>query len=182
MNIFKRTDEPDETSQGERQLPPGLFNDDTAPTILVPGRGSGLGEMGARHPMGDRVDTEHYMRVPVQRRAPVELPCWRVEFAFDDAMLPVLRLVVIDSAVMGRGKTADVNLEPYDEANTLGISRKHAMLRPAQRALYFFDTDSTNGSYHNGVKVGSNAASLALGDVIRLGRLSMTIRRIERIA
>jgi pSer/pThr/pTyr-binding forkhead associated (FHA) protein len=92
-----------------------------------------------------------------------------------------MRFELADSVIMGRGREADINLDTVDAVN-YGVSRKHAMLRPSRRALFFFDLGSTNGSRHNGIVTGNGAAvTLAVGDVIRLGKLALTIRRLEQV-
>lgn len=161
---------------------PLLNLDDTSPTLLVPGHASGLTEMGGRNRAAADQEDDVYEIVPTRpKRLAANSPRWRVEFSFEDPSQPPLLLEVIDSAAFGRGHTADISMDRFDKGN-LGISRQHAMLRPSQRALYFFDLGSTNGTYHNGVPVGSGSAiSLTQGDVIRMGRLTLTIRRLERM-
>lgn len=156
--------------------------DDTAPTLMVPGHSSGLSEMGGRHSPAADLEGDIYEIVPTRpKRLAADSPRWRVEFSFEDPTHPPLMLEVIDSAAFGRGHTADISMDRYDKGN-MGISRQHAMIRPSQRALYFFDLGSTNGTTHNGVPVGSGSAiPLTQGDVIRLGRLTLTIRRLERV-
>jgi hypothetical protein len=155
------------------------LHDDTFPTLMVPGHHSGLNEIGRRQASSG--DASFYVQVPARPKNP-NGPRWRVELHFEDTSLMPLRLEIADAAILGRGHTADIPLDQYDTGG-LGISRQHAMVRPSQRALFFFDLESTNGTHHNGIPVGSGTANtLALNDVIRLGRLSLTVRLIERVS
>jgi hypothetical protein len=161
----------------EQDLRPFL-HDDTAPTLMVPGHHSGLHDVNRRQGASGGDD---YEQVPARPKH-LNGPRWRVELHSENATMLPLRLEIADAAVLGRGHTADIPLDRYDNG-TLGISRQHAMLRPSQRALFFFDLGSTNGTHHNGIPVGSGtAATLGLGDVIRLGRLTLTIRLLERVS
>jgi hypothetical protein len=157
--------------------------DDTDPTLAMQMRQSGLDLIGTGRYMTVEPDNiDYYQIVPASKAGALstdEKPHWRIELAFEDAELPTMKLEVADAAVIGRGHTAHVRLDDYEG---LGVSRNHAMLRPSRRSLYFFDLGSTNGSRHNGIETGQGAAvTLGIGDVIRLGRLVLTVRRIERI-
>jgi hypothetical protein len=157
--------------------------DDTDPTLAMQMRQSGLELIGTgRYMTVDPDSIDYYPVVPARKAGALptdEKPHWRIELAFEDAELPPLKLEVADAAVIGRGHAADVRLDDYE---ALGVSRQHAMLRPSRRSLYFFDLGSTNGSRHNGIETGQGAAvTLGIGDVLRIGRLVLTVRRIERV-
>jgi hypothetical protein len=157
--------------------------DDTDPTLAMQMRQSGMDLIGTGRYMTIEPDNiDYYPIVPASKAGALpndDRPHWRIELAFEDAELPPLKLEVADAAVIGRGHAADVRLDEYE---ALGVSRNHAMLRPSRRSLYFFDVGSTNGSRHNGIEIGQGAAvTLSIGDVIRLGKLMLTVRRIERV-
>jgi hypothetical protein len=104
---------------------------------------------------------------------------WQIELGLDGLGVPPLRYEVAGPIIIGRGQEANVSLAEYDALH-YGISRKHAMLRPSRQALYFIELGSRNGSRINGIDVGPDKAHiLALGDVIRLGTLTIVVRYLH---
>src|SRR5688572_26479087 len=100
-----------------------LLNDDTAPTLMVPGSGSGMSDVIGRRAVSDGTLDDHYEIVPTRPKTlNPNAPYWRVELAIDESK-PPLMLVVIDSAVIGRGQSADINMDRYDNGE-FGISRR----------------------------------------------------------
>nr|MBN1228417.1 FHA domain-containing protein [Anaerolineae bacterium] len=90
-------------------------------------------------------------------------------------MVRPLGLDIIGDAVIGRGVGADVDVEPYN-AIMLGVSRSHALFRPAADGLYLVDLDSTNGTTLNGCALIPNYEyQLSTNDTILIGRLSFSI-------
>ena len=182
----------DDANQQSMVLPKAMLDDlptrapydmELNPTVTMTRKRAGVDEIGSSRneallpPNGGfRVLPERATLVP----ASAENPHWRVELAFDDPSKPALRLEVAGAVVIGRGGESDLSLEEHD-AFSHGISRKHAMFRPSKRGLYFFDSGSTNGTRHNGIEIGSNAITLNLGDVIRLGTLALTVRLIDKV-
>ncbi|MBN1313220.1 MAG: FHA domain-containing protein [Anaerolineae bacterium] len=84
---------------------------------------------------------------------------------------------------MGRGAgspdSPDIDLTNLD-ALDLGVSRRHAMIRPTPKRLYLIDLNSTNGSFVNAVPVGRGMAQmLRHGDAVALSRLSFIIEIIS---
>jgi K+-sensing histidine kinase KdpD len=109
-------------------------------------------------------------------------PIWRV--GFDLVFDPARRfgLDINDEIVLGRGEETPgfVSLDPYD-ADDLGVSRRHAMLRPTESRLYIVDLGSTNGTWLNGRSIGVNTPySLSNGDLLTVGKLEFIVRIVER--
>jgi len=124
-----------------------------------------------------------YRAIPHANVDPHTHPVWRVhlEPTFDSSIR--IALDINGEIALGRGEeTSDsVSLLTNDEAEQLGVSRRHAMLRPTDTQLYLLDMGSTNGTRLNGNSIGVNMPySLANGDVIALGRLEMSVRIIKR--
>jgi signal transduction histidine kinase len=109
------------------------------------------------------------------------LPMWRMMFEL--AHDPSIRvgLDVRGEVTLGRGQDGPcfVALGPF-EADLLGVSRTHAMLRPTDDKLYIIDLGSTNGTWLNGHSIGVNTPySLTNGDLLTLGRLELTVRIVK---
>ncbi len=126
-----------------------------------------------------------YTALPVKLR---NLPAhsgypWRVELHGLPRTAEPIGLDILGDVVIGRGslgvESADIDLDPYG-AFELGVSRRHAMLRPSTNALYIIDLDSTNGTLHNALRLGSGITrALSNNDTVTLGRLSFMIRIID---
>ncbi len=69
---------------------------------------------------------------------------------------------------MGRGPDNDIVV--LDER----VSRHHGRFAARHGVLVYTDLDSTNGSMVNGTRV--REAGLGVGDVVRLGRTTLTVR------
>ncbi len=110
---------------------------------------------------------------------------WRIFLRFGAAAAhSVVGLKIYSDAVFGRGAgrptSPDIDLNNLD-ALKLGVSRRHAMLRPTSRNLYLIDLDSTNGTFVNAVPVGRGMAQvLRSKDTVALGGLSFEIQIIEK--
>lgn len=89
-----------------------------------------------------------------------------------------LVLTLHDDAILGRetdGDPRSVDLSAW-RAGEMGVSRRHAMLRPTPSGLYLIDLGSTNGTYHNSVAVRQGSARpIEDSDMIMLGSLAITI-------
>lgn len=108
-------------------------------------------------------------------------PVWRVRFdlAYDPSRC--FGLEINDEIHFGRGDEApdNVSLSRYN-AEELGVSRDHILLRPTDTHLYVLDTGSTNGTWRNGQSIGVNVPySLSNGDVLRLGELELIVRILK---
>jgi hypothetical protein len=72
----------------------------------------------------------------------------------------------------------DLDLANYD-AETKGVSRRHAVLRPSQNRLFVIDLQSTNGTLVNMMPVYPGIAKeMRHNDTISLGALSFTVKII----
>lgn len=110
-------------------------------------------------------------------------PAWRVrlELAFDTSVC--MKLELNGEITFGRGVEEPGMLSLFNSHNTesLGVSRRHALIRPSDSKLYIFDLNSTNGTWVNGHAVGSNMPhTLSDGDRVMLGRLEFIIRIVKR--
>jgi hypothetical protein len=108
---------------------------------------------------------------------------WRIELHGLSRDHGPIGIDIVGDVILGRGGTAsggpDLDLDPYSAFDS-GVSRQHAMLRPSRHALYLIDLNSTNGTWHNALRLGSGTTrSLANNDTITLGRLTFTIRLIS---
>jgi hypothetical protein len=108
---------------------------------------------------------------------------WRIELHGLSRDLGPVGIDIVGDVILGRGGGAsggpDLDLDPYGAFDT-GVSRQHALLRPSRHALYLIDLNSTNGTWHNALRLGSGTTrSLANNDTITLGRLTFTIRLIS---
>jgi signal transduction histidine kinase/pSer/pThr/pTyr-binding forkhead associated (FHA) protein len=124
-----------------------------------------------------------YRPVPCATADPAVQPIWRIRFdlTFDSHIR--IGLDVNGETVLGRGPDASdfVGLFDADDAEQLGVSRRHAMLRPTESKLYIIDLGSTNGTWLNGRSIGVNMPySLSNGDILRFGRLEVNVQIIRR--
>lgn len=131
----------------------------------------------------DYVDSLQKTRYrPIPETADPESPFWRVrlDLAFDIRVH--IGLDVYGEIALGRGKD-DLNfvgLLAEEDAARLGVSRRHALLRPAPGCLYLIDPGSTNGTRLNGHPIGVNIPyRLHDRDTITFGQLDFTIRIIQ---
>ena len=83
-----------------------------------------------------------------------------------DRVLHVFRIEEGSRLTVGRGQTADVNLD-----NT-AVSREHAVLTMTEGKIYLIDLDSTNGTHINGKRV-SGRVSVRVGDEIQIGKFKL---------
>ncbi|MEJ2150889.1 MAG: FHA domain-containing protein [Chloroflexota bacterium] len=122
-------------------------------------------------------DGIHYVRVPsTVRRSGKFVGVWRVQL---QNKAKTLGLIIYDDVFVGRmagGLIPDVDLTRF-APESLGVSRQHALLRPTENDLYMVDLDSTNGTFHNGVRVSAEVpVRLNDGDTISFGRVHFKIK------
>jgi signal transduction histidine kinase len=127
-----------------------------------------------------------YRPVPHDHTAenPGNAPVWRVRFDLTYDPRRRAGLDVNGEVILGRGEEGPglVSLSSFD-ADELGVSRRHVLLRPTNAKLYVIDLDSTNGTWLNGRSIGVNTPySLANGDILALGQLEVVVRIIKRPA
>lgn len=121
-----------------------------------------------------------YRRLPASiRSVPKNTPVWRIELHEMAAGFLPLGLDITQEIVIGRwtgpSSAIDLDLDTYG-GFARGVSRRHAMLRPAPDGLYLIDLQSTNGTLHNSFRLGPGVARrLNTGDVISFGALSCKV-------
>jgi pSer/pThr/pTyr-binding forkhead associated (FHA) protein len=127
-----------------------------------------------------------YTALPVNLKDDAErqVTRWRIELHGLTRDMGPIGLDIMGDVVIGRGSTGedlpDLDLEPYG-AFEQGVSRRHAMLRPSRNSLYLIDLNSTNGTWHNALRLGSGITrALAHNDSITLGRLTFTIKVVHQ--
>jgi len=132
-------------------------------------------------------DVKNFIPLPInlarsgQSESPVR---WRIVL---DSLGPEkgpLGLDILGDVVLGRGKVGtlapDVDMEPYN-AVQMGVSRRHALLRPTANNLYVIDLGSTNGTFHNGVQLAPGEARVLVhNDTLSLGNLTFTINIVKK--
>ena len=108
-------------------------------------------------------------------------PVWRIELHGSKLGLEPLGIDVNGDVVIGRGADCDLDLAEYD-AYEFGVSRRHALLRPANRHLFLMDMGSSNGTFYNMIPLGRGLThALQDADVITLGKFNMTIKIIKQM-
>jgi hypothetical protein len=92
-------------------------------------------------------------------------------------------LEIWDPVIVGRKQenvNPQVDLTEHD-AEGLGVSRRHALLRPTNASLLLTDLRSTNGTFHNLTRLDPGAPQeLRDGDIISFGQLNFKIRIIDQ--
>jgi hypothetical protein len=126
-------------------------------------------------------DGIQYVRVPsTMRRSGKYVGVWRIQL---QNKVKTLGLIIYDDVFVGRmagGLIPDVDLTRFAPAS-LGVSRQHALLRPTESDLFLVDLDSTNGTFHNGVRVSAETPTrLSDGDTVSFGRVHFKVRFITQ--
>jgi hypothetical protein len=126
-------------------------------------------------------DGVEYIRVPsTVRRGGKFVGVWRVQL---QNKKKTLGLVISDDVFVGRmagGLIPDVDLTRF-APESLGVSRQHALLRPTETDLFLVDLDSTNGTFHNGVRVSADTSvKLSDGDTVSFGRVHFKIKFVTQ--
>jgi hypothetical protein len=90
-----------------------------------------------------------------------------------------LGLDLFGDVILGRGESQPgriiIDLDAYD-AQGLGVSREHVMLRPMPRRLFVIDQGSTNGTLVNGARSGRGIATpIKDEDLLSLGNLVVMV-------
>lgn len=113
-----------------------------------------------------------------------DTPIWRVSFDLAYNTQRHLDVEINGEFTLGRGaeQAAFISLDEFD-ADELGVSRMHALIRPTESQLFIVDLGSTNGTWINGRSIGVNMpCSLSNGDLLTLGKLELSVRIVERPA
>jgi hypothetical protein len=111
------------------------------------------------------IDTgvKRFLRLPVgpSRRHDLEdFTTWRVTLVSAHPDHKLLALELHDDVIVGRmgsGIKPDLDLTRYGGA-ILGVSRRHALLRPSTDGLQLIDLGSTNGTFCNGSRINAGVA------------------------
>ncbi len=111
---------------------------------------------------------------------PLSSPLWRIELHGLPSGNGPLGFDIVGDVVVGRGESGvDLDLEPYN-GSALGVSRRHAMLRPTANGLFVLDLGSTNGTMINALPLGPGMTrALAHDDALSFGTLSCTVKIIS---
>lgn len=125
---------------------------------------------------------EHYAPLPprfTRGKGQSTRPVWRIEL--HGLAAGAMGFDIYDDTVIGRGAGADgpdLDLTPY-RALELGVSKRHAMLRPTGKQLFLIDLVSNNGIRVNSAPLPvGRAYPLKHNDSINLGGLSFQVKII----
>jgi hypothetical protein len=124
-----------------------------------------------------------YHSVPFEFKNVEVPPTWRVQLKFGSPSPDtIVGLDIYGDVVLGRGKDGDsppdVDLTALD-AKKLGVSRRHALIRPTPTKLFLLDLGSTNGTSLNAMPMGPGMTkALQSGDMVALGDLGFVIEII----
>ncbi|MGF1507609.1 MAG: FHA domain-containing protein [Chloroflexi bacterium] len=136
----------------------------TVPTV------KGYGMRFTPHDIDFQPVPSHYHRIE-------DPDTWFVLFKFaEPAPRVTLGLVIYDDVVMGRGSDSGKSMPDVDltnlDAKQLGVSRRHALIRPTGRNLFLIDLGSTNGTYVNTIPVSKGMAqAIRTADTVSLAGL-----------
>lgn len=130
-------------------------------------------------------EIKEFIRRPAgSKKAPEEVAhvTWRLVLTGlrSDHKTRPIGLEIFEDIVIGRtvvdGAEVDLDLTNYDGSN-LGVSRRHALLRPRPDHLELIDLGSTNGTLCNAVKLRPGVPlKLGDGDTISFGGLHFNLR------
>ncbi len=129
-------------------------------------------------------DNLKYHPVPPGYKALKDPPLWRIQMKFA-APAPTITfgLDIYGDTILGRGVSGPsaphIDLTNL-KAETLGVSRQHALLRPTRNRLFLIDLESTNGSFVNAIPVGKGMAQmLKTADTVALGGLTFVVEVVK---
>ena len=123
-----------------------------------------------------------YQTIPFPPNSPQAGPHWRIRLDLTHHPDKRLGLDLNGEVALGRGEEEPgfLSLDPFD-AEELGVSRHHVVLRPTESKLYIVDLGSTNGTRCNGRSIGVNTPySLANGALLTLGKMDIVVRIYKR--
>jgi hypothetical protein len=110
---------------------------------------------------------------------------WRIVLLSANPAHPPLALEIHHDAIVGRGwgeTQPDLDLTAYG-GEGLGVSRRHAMLRPTKDSLLLADVGSSNGTFYNGVRIKlGEPRALKDNDIISFGALHLRVKIASRPA
>ncbi len=90
-----------------------------------------------------------------------------------------IEVQILREILLGRGQSSDpdqaIDLTTYD-AEKLGVSRRHAVIRTHEKNLIVRDLSSTNGTFINGYRLPVGADyPLRTGDLLEIGKLALRV-------
>jgi pSer/pThr/pTyr-binding forkhead associated (FHA) protein len=106
---------------------------------------------------------------------------WRVLLHIAGTLVTTIGMDVRRVIVLGRADPSgnyrpDVDFSPYSGMR-LGVSRRHALMKPGLTSLSLYDQNSTNGTWVNGKRLAPGREHpLQDGDRVELGDLRFTMR------
>lgn len=125
---------------------------------------------------------EQYVRlpaVPVGKEEGEEARTWRFQLFSSSPDHKPLGVEIRDEIIIGRsagGMVLDLDLSPYN-ATELGVSRRHARLRPTRNSLLLTDMNSTNGTFCNGTRIQpGEPKEVKDNDTLSFGRLHFKLK------
>jgi hypothetical protein len=131
-------------------------------------------------------EAEEFTRLPAKSpKTPDEAKAttWRITLLSSNPSHKPLGLEIFDEVTIGRKSEdggVDIDLTNYDGV-ALGVSRNHARLRPTKSGLVLVDLGSTNGTFHNGVKVKPGVLQeVDDNDTLVFGKLAFKLKIISR--
>jgi hypothetical protein len=131
-----------------------------------------------------QIGNTNHLRIPAKangENGKSLAPIWRLVLVSSDTRHTPLGLEIHDDVVVGReesGSRFGLDLTDY-HAELLGVSRRHALLRPTKRSLFAIDLGSKNGTYLNGVRLRKGEARrLTERDIISFSNLHFMLSRI----
>lgn len=136
----------------------------------------------ARPPVIRVGSVSHYQVMPHSREIERSRPRWRIELHGLGPNAGPIGLDICGDTVLGRGTEGaagpDLDLGPFG-AMELGVSRRHAMLRPTAKHLLLIDLVSNNGIRCNSAPLGvGRSYPVKHNDTISLGGLAFQVKII----
>ena len=150
----------------------GMLNDNDLTTLVVPRQSNRSFRFIPRDITFHPVPYNYSQLTATNRR--------RLLLKFDSPVRVTIGLDLFGDVVLGRGRgdedeQVDIDLSNLD-AGKLGVSRRHALLRPTPNKLFLIDLESTNGTYVNTLPIGRGMAQeIKSGDTIALAGLSFDV-------
>ena len=135
-------------------------------------------------PDRQEADVDAFVRLPLYSEKTLDevaSTTWRLALISSDERLPPFGIEVFDDIMIGRQKDIEIDLDltPYG-AEALGVSRRHALLRPTPDSLYLFDQGSANGTFCNSERAWlGRPLPVSDGDVLSFGRLHLKVVILE---
>jgi FHA domain-containing protein len=144
------------------------------------GKGGDVADLLAEIERRSKADTDN-RSLRMTPRVNTDAQPWRVIFEAISPESKLLGVDVQDVAVVGRSDpqisgAPELDLAQFG-AQSMGVSRRHAILLPGEDGLNLIDLDSTNGTWINGVYLQPGQKyPLHAGDRVEFGKLRLVVR------